>query len=252
MAGRVLTGDRSVVKTFGIDACWENTFRPNWSFMRLFAPSCRLEKTDTLPNLMEVYAPFSRGRVFSRLTATSQGVIERPFCRLSSQPVIFQLTLVTPFKKAHSLGTLCRVAPARKKTFQGTELSRMWYYLQHLSCLEREFQGYQIGYDCENHAWDKWKILLSRHIFWNVTLRGLLEMDQKMNYLIHVFMFVVHFFCCFLLYAFLIVVLSQKWMNSIIVWTISFLPQIVGRVVVKASVSPSGIPACMHSLNQCK
>ena len=140
---------------------------------------------------------FPRGRVFSRLTATSQGVIERPFCRLSSQPVIFQLTLVTPFKKAHSLGTLCRVAPARKKTFQGTELSRMWYYLQHLSCLEREFQGYQIGYDCENHAWDKWKILLSRHIFWNVTLRGLLEMDQKMNYLIHVFMFVVHFFCCF-------------------------------------------------------
>ena len=115
MAGRVLTGDRSVVKTFGIDACWENTFRPNWSFMRLFAPSCRLEKTDTLPNLMEVYAPFSRGRVFSQLTATSQGVIERPFCRLSSQPVIFQLTLVTPFKKAHSLGTLYRVAPAREK-----------------------------------------------------------------------------------------------------------------------------------------
>ena len=112
---------------------------------------------------------FPCGRVFSRLTATSQGVIERPFCRLSSQPVIFQLTLVTPFKKAHSLGTLCRVAPARKKTFQGTELSRMWYYLQHLSCLEREFQGYQIGYDCENHAWDKWKILLLRHIFWNVT-----------------------------------------------------------------------------------
>ena len=58
---------------------------------------------------------FSRERVFSRLTAASQGVIERPFCRLSSQPVIFQLTLVTPFKKAHSLGTLCRVAPAREK-----------------------------------------------------------------------------------------------------------------------------------------
>ena len=115
MAGRVLTGDWSVVKTFGIDACWENTFRPNWSFMRLFALSCRLEKTDTLPNLMEVYAPFSRGRVFSRLTATSQGVIERPFCRLSSQPVIFQLTLVTPFKKAHSFGAFCRVAPAREK-----------------------------------------------------------------------------------------------------------------------------------------
>ena len=119
MAGRVLTGDWSVVKTFGIDACWENTFRPNWSFMRLFAPSCRLEKTDTLPNLMEVCAPFSRGQVFSRLTATSQGVIERPFCRLSSQPVIFQLTLVTPFKKAHSLVTLCRVASAREKTSQG-------------------------------------------------------------------------------------------------------------------------------------
>ena len=72
-----------------------------------------------------------------------------------------------------------------------------------------------------------------------------------MNYLIHVSMYVVHFL---LLFSFVCLFGSVSFseMNEFNYCLNNFLPRFVGRVVVKASVSPSGIPACMHSLNQCK
>ena len=60
MAGRVLTGDRPVVKTLGIAARLEKTHSGQIDLLSgLFAPSCWLEKTDSLPKLIEVYSPFS-------------------------------------------------------------------------------------------------------------------------------------------------------------------------------------------------